>query len=206
MSEARTPAVVTRGLTKEYRLYPGPGARVLEWVTRRARHRVFRALSDVSFVQHAGEGIAVVGENGAGKSTLLKLLAGVSQPSSGTMEVTGRIAAILELGAGFHPDFTGRQNIRLNAALLGLTADEIREREPGIVDERVLRGSEDACNEPRHPVVQSLCAGIKCVSKDWQRFIEVPSHSRILRALASEKESCARTALRFGRTFGQAGE
>ena len=121
MNESR-PAVVTRGMTKEYRLYPNPRARVLEWLTRRPRHRLFRALSDVSFVQHAGQGIAVVGENGAGKSTLLKLLAGVSQPSAGTMEVAGRIAAILELGAGFHPDFTGRQNIRLNAALLRLNS------------------------------------------------------------------------------------
>lgn len=134
MSATRPPAVVTRNLTKEYRLYPGPGARLLEWITRRPQHRVFRALSNVSFEQHPGEGLAVVGENGAGKSTLLKLLAGVTQPSAGSIEVSGRVAAILELGAGFHPDFTGRQNIRLNAALLGLTGEEIREREAAIVE------------------------------------------------------------------------
>ena len=129
-------ASFTASLTFSHLEVP-PGARVLEWVTRRPRHRVFRALSDVSFVQHAGEGIAVVGENGAGKSTLLKLLAGVSQPSAGTMEVSGRIAAILELGAGFHPDFTGRQNIRLNAALLGLTAERLKLRHVAIVERGV---------------------------------------------------------------------
>jgi lipopolysaccharide transport system ATP-binding protein len=133
VSDPSAPVVAVRELTKEYRLYPGPGARVLEWITGRARHRVFRALSSVSFEQRHGEGIAIIGENGAGKSTLLKLLARVTQPTSGEVEVGGRISAILELGSGFHPDFSGRQNIRLNAALLGLEPGEIRDREPDIV-------------------------------------------------------------------------
>jgi len=125
-------AVAAHELTKDYRLYPGPGARLLEWVTRRPRHLVHRALDRVEFRQRRGEGIAVIGENGAGKSTLLKLVAGVSRPTSGRLEVNGRISAILELGSGFHPEFTGRQNLRLNAALLGLTEAEIRAREPAI--------------------------------------------------------------------------
>jgi lipopolysaccharide transport system ATP-binding protein len=126
-------AVAARGLTKEFRLYSGAGARILEWLGGRSRHTLHRALDGVDFEQRKGEGIAILGENGAGKSTLLKLVAGVTLPTAGTLEVDGRTAAILELGSGFHPEFTGRQNIRLNAALLGLTSAEIRAREAEIV-------------------------------------------------------------------------
>ena len=136
-------AIAARGLTKEFRLYSGAGARVLEWITGRPRHTLHRALDGVDFEQRPGEGIAILGENGAGKSTLLKLVAGVTLPSAGTLEVNGRTAAILELGSGFHPAFTGRQNIRLNAALLGLSSDEIRAREPEIVEWSELGDSID---------------------------------------------------------------
>jgi lipopolysaccharide transport system ATP-binding protein len=133
VSETPRVAVAAKALVKEYRLYPGPGARVREWLTGRPRHRVHRALANVEFEQLHGQGLAIVGENGAGKSTLLKLVAGVTRPTAGEVTVDGRLAAILELGSGFHPEFTGRQNIRLNAALLGLDASEIRAREPEIV-------------------------------------------------------------------------
>jgi lipopolysaccharide transport system ATP-binding protein len=129
----RAPAVEAFDLGKTYRLYASPAARLLEMVTRRPRHRAFRALDGVSFELPAGESLAIVGENGAGKSTLLKLVAGVATPTTGRLEVRGRVAAILELGSGFHPDFTGRQNIELNAALLGLAQDEVRARLPEIV-------------------------------------------------------------------------
>jgi len=129
----RAPAVEAVGLGKTYRLYSSPAARLAELVTRRPRHRAFRALDDVTFELPAGESLAIVGENGAGKSTLLKLVAGVATPTNGRLEVRGRVAAILELGSGFHPDFTGRQNIELNAALLGLTESEVRARLPEIV-------------------------------------------------------------------------
>jgi len=129
-----TPAVVSvRDVSKVFRLYPRPSARIVEWLTRRRRHAVFEALAGISFEQRRGEGVAIIGENGAGKSTLLKLVAGVASPTSGTIDVAGRTAAILELGSGFHPMFTGRQNLRVNAALLGLTEREIREREEEIV-------------------------------------------------------------------------
>ncbi len=130
---SRTPAVEAIELGKTYRLYPSPAARLLELATRRPRHRAFHALARISFELPPGESLALIGENGAGKSTLLKLVAGVARPSSGRIEVHGRVAAILELGSGFHPDFTGRQNIELNAALLGLERDEVRRRLPEIV-------------------------------------------------------------------------
>ncbi len=122
------------GLTKVYKVYPTPWDRLGELVTRRRRHREFRALEGVSFSLPRGEGMAVVGENGAGKSTLLKILAGITAPTSGSFQVRGKVASILELGSGFHPEFTGRQNIVLNAAMLGLSQDEARRRTPDIIE------------------------------------------------------------------------
>lgn len=126
-------AICARGLGKSYRIYPSPAARLLELLSGSRRHRPFVALEDVSFEQEKGRGLALVGENGAGKSTLLKLVAGVTRPSAGRLDVDGRVAALLELGSGFHPDFTGRQNIELNAALLGLSAEEVRAKTPEII-------------------------------------------------------------------------
>ena len=107
---------------------------MLEAVIRRPRHRSFTALSGVSFDLPRGEGLGVIGQNGAGKSTLLKILAGIVAPSTGELAVEGKTAAILELGSGFHPEFTGRQNIRLNAAMLGLTAQELEAKLPSIIE------------------------------------------------------------------------
>jgi ABC-type polysaccharide/polyol phosphate transport system ATPase subunit len=129
-----TPSVETSGLTKTYRVYAKPLDRLREAVSRQRRHREFHALSDVSFATPAGESLGLIGENGSGKSTLLKILAGITQPSAGSFRVGGKVASILELGSGFHPEFTGRQNIVLNAALLGLSAREVRARTPAIID------------------------------------------------------------------------
>ncbi|HEV8238778.1 MAG TPA: ABC transporter ATP-binding protein [Thermoanaerobaculia bacterium] len=129
-----SPAIVADGLTKVYRSYPRPADRLWEALLRRPRHSELRALDDVSFVLPKGEGLGVIGENGAGKSTLLKILCGVTRASAGTLSVDGRVAAILELGAGFHPEFTGRQNAVLNAALLGLSEGEVDAALPRIVD------------------------------------------------------------------------
>ena len=127
------PAVVAEGLSKIYRVYASPWDRLREALTRRPRHREFRALENVSFTLPRGEGLALVGENGAGKSTLLKMLAGITAPTSGRMAVQGKVASILELGSGFHPELTGRQNIVLNAAMLGLSEDDLKRRLPDIV-------------------------------------------------------------------------
>lgn len=129
------PILRARNLSKSYRLYASPRDRILEslWRGRRKLHHELRAVDDISLDVDRGETIGVIGRNGAGKSTFLQLVTGTVQPTSGTLEVHGRVAALLELGAGFNPDFTGRENIHLNAALLGLTPREIAERYDSIV-------------------------------------------------------------------------
>ena len=127
------PAVAVEQLTKIYRVYSSPWDRLREALLRRPRHRQFRALSEVSFSLPKGEGLAIIGENGAGKSTLLKLLAGIGSPTSGSLRVRGQVASILELGSGFHPEFTGRQNIVLNAAMLGLSERQLQQKLPAII-------------------------------------------------------------------------
>ena len=119
---------------KTYRLYESPGDRLKELFLRRPRHRGFPALTDVSFELARGRALGLIGENGAGKSTLLKIVAGTTTPTSGSIERRGVVASILELGMGFHPEFTGRENARMNAALLGLTGPDIRRRLPEIRD------------------------------------------------------------------------
>ncbi|HEX7152690.1 MAG TPA: ABC transporter ATP-binding protein [Thermoanaerobaculia bacterium] len=128
------PAVRADRLSKQYDIYRRPADRLIELFTRRQRHAVFPALEEVSFEVERGETVGIIGQNGAGKSTLLKLLTGVTQPSSGSIEMRGSIASILELGTGFHPEFTGRDNAALNAAILGLNAAEVRERLPAILE------------------------------------------------------------------------
>ena len=123
-------AVRADSISKVYRLYDGPLDRLRELVFRSPRHRPFHALRNVSFELPSGKALGLIGENGAGKSTLLKIVAGTTRATSGTVERTGVVASILELGMGFHPEFTGRENARMNAVLLGLTGAEIRRRLP----------------------------------------------------------------------------
>jgi len=105
----------------------------------------FRALSDVSFQVSQGESFAVIGRNGAGKSTLLSLVAGLCAPTQGTVRVNGRVAALLEIGSGFHPDLTGRENIYMNAAILGFSRKRTNERFKDIVE---FSGLGDFIQEP----------------------------------------------------------
>src|SRR6185295_5903981 len=123
-------------VSKDYAKIETRGGRVrLVWDLLRgnAASRVFRALDDVTFDLQRGESLAVIGENGAGKSTLLKTIAGVVQPTTGTVQVNGCVGALLELGSGFHPEYTGLANIDLAAALLGLSPSEIAERRDEII-------------------------------------------------------------------------
>jgi len=131
-----TPLVSLAGVGKDYAKIDSRGGRVrLVWdlLNGRGAAHVFRALDGVSFALERGESLGVIGENGAGKSTLLKIIAGVIQPTRGTVGVAGRVGALLELGAGFHPEYTGLANIELAAALLGLTSAEIAAKREEII-------------------------------------------------------------------------
>ena len=126
--------VNVQNVGKEYRLYAKPHDRLWEALFRKPKHDLFKVLSDISFNVALGQSLGIIGDNGAGKSTLLKLLAGTIHPTMGNIEVNGRVAALLELGAGFHPEFTGRQNIHLNASLLGIPEEEIKLKENEIIE------------------------------------------------------------------------
>ncbi len=129
-----TTAIAVSGLGKAYRRYARPWHRLAEWLSggRLAWHETFWALRDVGFRVAAGDSVAIIGMNGAGKSTLLKVLTGTTQPTEGQVHIAGRVAALLELGIGFHPDFTGRQNAVMAAQLLGLSPEEIGAAMPDI--------------------------------------------------------------------------
>jgi len=124
-------AVRVEGLSKIYHLYARPQDRLKEMVLGRAGGRFsreFHALHDVSFELRRGRRLGLIGRNGSGKSTLLQILAGTLAPTSGDVHVQGRVAALLELGSGFNPEYTGRENIFLNASILGLSRDETSAR------------------------------------------------------------------------------
>lgn len=128
-------AVTTRNLGKKYEIYRRPLNRMAEWLTLgKARlHDDFWALRGLSLELKPGRTLGILGANGAGKSTLLKLLGGISQPSEGTIELNGRVTGLLELGAGFHPEFTGRDNAIMSCSLLGMGRAEIRRKLDEIV-------------------------------------------------------------------------
>ncbi len=121
-------------LTKAYKLYPTSWARLREWLSliAKPRHQLKWVINDISFNVEQGEALGIIGLNGAGKSTLLKMIAGTTQPTTGTIQITGHVAALLELGMGFHPEFTGRQNVYMSGQLLGLTQKDINELMPEI--------------------------------------------------------------------------
>jgi lipopolysaccharide transport system ATP-binding protein len=126
--------IVVRNLGKAYKKYPSRWSRLVEWLDPRGkpRHELHWVQQGLNFEVRAGEAVGIIGMNGAGKSTLLKMIVGTTQPTTGTVEMTGRVAALLELGMGFHPDFTGRQNAIMAGQLLGMSVDEILTLMPDI--------------------------------------------------------------------------
>ena len=136
-------AIKVQNLSKCYHIYDSPRDRLkqfiaprlqrLTWQTPKQYFREFWAVKDVSFEIKKGETVGIIGRNGSGKSTLLQMICGTLNPSHGSIETNGRIAALLELGSGFNPEFTGRENVYMNASVLGLSNKEIDERFDDIV-------------------------------------------------------------------------
>lgn len=126
--------ISARNLTKTYRIFPHASDRVKEMLMfgRRRYHREFTALQGVSFEIKKGETVGIIGRNGSGKSTLLQLICGVLKPTSGEVQVSGRVSALLELGSGFSPEFTGRENVYFQGAIMGIPQDEIDAKFDGI--------------------------------------------------------------------------
>lgn len=124
------PAIIVRGVTKGFPVYAKPHHRLLQMAFPGGTQwsREFRALTGVDLEISRGETVGIVGRNGSGKSTLLQIICGTLTPSAGEVEVRGRVAALLELGAGFNPEFTGRENVYLNGTVLGLTREQVEDR------------------------------------------------------------------------------
>lgn len=126
--------ITVTNLGKAYKVYPTRFARLKEWLLpfAKPRHAIKWVLQGLNFTVNPGEAVGIIGVNGAGKSTLLKMLTGTTQPTTGSVTTTGRVAALLELGIGFHPEFTGRQNAFMAGQLLGMGVEEIRQLMPEI--------------------------------------------------------------------------
>lgn len=137
--------ITLENVSKIYRQYPHPWDRLKEAVTQRSHHHAHEVLKTLSLNIGKGHVVGLVGANGAGKSTLLKLIAGTLQPTTGSVKVKGHIAALLELGAGFHPEMTGRENVFLGGAVAGLNHEDIRNRYDEIVN---FSGLHEAMNRP----------------------------------------------------------
>lgn len=134
MSTQINPAIKFRNVTKTYRLYKSDRQRFFGLFFRFVKYQRKRANKHLTFSMQHGESVAILGRNGAGKSTMLKIITGVTYPSSGEVQVNGRVSALLELTAGFEADFTGRENIYLKASLMGLSKKQITKVEKEIIE------------------------------------------------------------------------
>lgn len=121
-------SIIVKDICKSYKKYNSRYDRLIEWFSpfKRQRHTVTDILKDISFTVNPGEAVGIIGINGAGKSTLLKIITGTTAPTRGTVNINGRVAALLELGMGFHPDFTGRENVFMSGQLLGMSVEQIK--------------------------------------------------------------------------------
>ena len=128
-------AIAVQNLGKKFKLFTSPGGRFLEYMSmgKVKRHEDFWALKDISFDIPTGTTLGILGQNGSGKSTLLSILAGVLYPSEGSFKINGKVSAILELGSGFHPEFSGRDNIYMYGSIMGLSKPQIDNRIDEIV-------------------------------------------------------------------------
>jgi len=139
-------ALTVENVSKNYRIYSKPSDRLKELFFRKKKfHKDFWALKNVSLRVKQGSTFGVIGENGSGKSTLLQIIAGTLQPTQGTIALSGRVAALLELGAGFNSEFTGRENVFLNAAIMGLSPQETLEKLPEVLSINLLKLTPAAC-------------------------------------------------------------
>lgn len=126
--------IAVNNVSKTFKLYPKPSCRLREILSGKCMHTLHRALDGISFQVNDGETLGIIGPNGAGKSTILKILMGILLPDTGTVESSGRITGLLELGTGFNSEMSGLKNIEMNGLLLGMSKNEIRERRDSIID------------------------------------------------------------------------
>ena len=135
MSNTDEPVIKISNLVKEYKMYARKKDRLFETILPGYnKHTTFKAMDNLDLELRKGEVLGILGKNGAGKSTLLKMITGVVTPTSGTIEVNGKISSLLELGAAFNPELTGYENIYQHGQVMGLTDKEIKEKEQEIID------------------------------------------------------------------------
>jgi lipopolysaccharide transport system ATP-binding protein len=166
-------AVDVRHVAKRFKRHSDRRNTLKERIVRGRAKRAedFWAVKDVSLTIPQGSVYGLIGHNGSGKSTLLKMIAGIYRPTQGTIETEGRVAALIELGAGFHPDMTGRENIRLNGSILGLSRKEIEAATDEIID---FSGLREFINEP----VKHYSSGMYVRLGFRRRCAHAPGHSR----------------------------